>query len=82
MGAIIWGWWELLWCVEGDFNAVHYPTERLGVETITTALQELLDLIFIQPYGYSCGGRQFHSLTVFQSLGYIFVHLDSEGALF
>ena len=39
-------WWEVLWCVRGDFNIVRYPTERVGSEGISPSMTEFSDLFF------------------------------------
>jgi exonuclease III len=39
-------WWEVLWCVRGDFNIVRYPTERVGSEGISPSMTEFSDFIF------------------------------------
>lgn len=37
--------WEVPWCVAGDFNAVHFPTERVGAYRLTLAMTEFSDYI-------------------------------------
>ena len=38
---------ELLWCVGGDFNAIHFPFERLGAENFTQCMYNFSDFISI-----------------------------------
>ena len=37
--------WEVPRCVAGDFNAVHFPSERVGAYRLTLAMTEFLDYI-------------------------------------
>ena len=30
-------WWDLPWCLGGDFNIIHFPSERLGAASYTQA---------------------------------------------
>ena len=39
-------WWEVPWCVGGDFNVARYPTERLGSADFSPAMREFSDFIF------------------------------------
>jgi hypothetical protein len=39
-------WWGTPWCVGGDFNVVCYPTERLGSDQFTPAMNEFSEFIF------------------------------------
>lgn len=32
-------------CVAGDFNVIHYPSERLGCDRFTLAMHEFSDVI-------------------------------------
>ena len=34
--------WEVPWCYIGDFNIVHFPSERLGGSRLTTAMKNFL----------------------------------------
>jgi hypothetical protein len=38
-------WWEISWCIGGDFNVTHFPNERVGASRLTSAMLELLDYI-------------------------------------
>ena len=38
-------WWEVPWIVGGDFNVVHYASERLGAVSITTTMSNFSDFI-------------------------------------
>ena len=31
-------WWDVLWCLRGDFNIICFPSERLGATTCTRAM--------------------------------------------
>lgn len=31
-------WWDLSWCIGGDFNVTHFPNERLGVARLSPAM--------------------------------------------
>ena len=44
-------WWSVLWVTGGDFNAVRFPSERLGSMHFTPAMHGFSDFIF------SCGLR-------------------------
>jgi hypothetical protein len=39
-------WWDLPWCVGGDFNTVHYPSERAGTTNISPGMNDFSDFIF------------------------------------
>jgi hypothetical protein len=41
-------WWELSWCIEGDFNVVRYSCERLGDFKRSPAMLAFSELIFDQ----------------------------------
>ena len=47
--AGLFSWWNLPWCVGGDFNAVRFPSERLGAENFTQDMYNFSDFI-------SCNG--------------------------
>jgi hypothetical protein len=37
-------WWDVLWCIGGDFNVTHFPSERLGGACLN-AMTKFLDFI-------------------------------------
>ena len=39
-------WWGTPWCVGGDFNVIRFPTERLGADQFTPAMNEFSEFIF------------------------------------
>jgi hypothetical protein len=39
-------WWDLPWCIGGDFNAIRFPSERSGGRCISSAMREFSDFIF------------------------------------
>ena len=39
-------WWDLLWCIWGDFNAIRFPSERPGGRRISSTMREFSDFIF------------------------------------
>ena len=38
-------WWDLLWCLGGDFNIIRFPSERLGAASYTRAMCRFSDFI-------------------------------------
>ncbi|KAL4644003.1 hypothetical protein ACB092_02G132300 [Castanea dentata] len=38
-------WWDLPWCLGGDFNIIHFPSERLGAASYTRAMCRFSDFI-------------------------------------
>uniref|UniRef100_A0A2N9GTW6 Reverse transcriptase domain-containing protein n=1 Tax=Fagus sylvatica TaxID=28930 RepID=A0A2N9GTW6_FAGSY len=44
--ASVTAWWEVPWCVGGDFNVARYPTERAGAADISPSMREFSDFIF------------------------------------
>ena len=39
------GWWNVTWCVGGDFNVVRFPSERLSSVFLIQAMHQLSDFI-------------------------------------
>ena len=41
-------WWNVPWCMGGDFDVVRFPSERFGSTVFTVAMREFSDFIFEQ----------------------------------
>jgi hypothetical protein len=39
-------WWDLPWCIGGDFNVFRFPCERSGEACFRPAMTEFSDFIF------------------------------------
>jgi len=40
-------WWEMPWCIGGDFNVFRFPSERSSGTGFSTAMEEFSDFIFM-----------------------------------
>jgi hypothetical protein len=38
-------WWDVPWCVGGDFNTVRYPSKRVGSSSFSPSMQDFLEFI-------------------------------------
>jgi hypothetical protein len=38
-------WWDVPWCVGGDFNTVRFPSERVGSDQTSPAMRDFSDFI-------------------------------------
>ena len=38
-------WWNLLWCLGGNFNVIRFPSERLRAISYTQSMYEFSDFI-------------------------------------
>ena len=43
--AGIHSWWNVLWCIGGDFNMVRFPSERFGSNSFSSAMHDFSDFI-------------------------------------
>ncbi len=43
--ADIHNWWDVPWCVGGDFNVVRFPLERVGSESFSSPMYDFSDFI-------------------------------------
>lgn len=39
-------WWELHWCIGGDFNVIRFPSEQSGESRLRPTMTEFSDCIF------------------------------------
>jgi hypothetical protein len=39
-------WWELPWCIGGNFNIIRFPAEKLKDVCLNDTMMEFLDFIF------------------------------------
>lgn len=43
--AVLLSWWNLLWCIGGDFNISHFPSERSGEACFSPACFSLISCL-------------------------------------
>ena len=43
--ARVGAWWDVPWCMGGDFNTVRYPSERVGSSSFSPSMQEFSEFI-------------------------------------
>ena len=49
-------WWDLPWCLGGDFNIIRFPSERLGAASFSRAMYGFSDFVSLHGVdGYSDG---------------------------
>jgi hypothetical protein len=44
--ASLFSWWDMLWCIGGDFNVTRFLSERSGGARYCPAMMEFFDFIF------------------------------------
>ncbi len=42
----VFSWWGSPWCVGSDFNVVRFPSEKLGADHFTPAMNDFFEFIF------------------------------------
>uniref|UniRef100_A0A2N9HYC0 Protein kinase domain-containing protein n=1 Tax=Fagus sylvatica TaxID=28930 RepID=A0A2N9HYC0_FAGSY len=63
-------WWEVPWCVGGDFNIVRYPSERVGATDFSPSMREFTDFIFSMGLlDLPMDGGNFHGQMLVQDQG-------------
>ena len=38
-------WWDVPWCLGGDFNIIRFPSERMGAASFTRAMNSFSDFV-------------------------------------
>ena len=38
-------WWDVPWCLGGDFNIIHFPSQRMGAASFTRAMNGFSDFV-------------------------------------
>jgi hypothetical protein len=44
----VFSWWDVLWCIGGDFNVSRFPNKRVGSSRLAFAMWEFLNFILEQ----------------------------------